>query len=50
MQGASQSRSKTARAITQIGRSFTKGAKIVSSNMVVTAKREARALLNEMTM
>jgi len=29
---------KTARAITQIGRSLTKGAKMVSSSMLVTSK------------
>ena len=38
MRGASKSLSKPARAITQMGRSLTKGAKIVSSNMVVTSR------------
>jgi hypothetical protein len=49
MRDASKSRSKTARAITQIGRSLTKGAKIVSSNMVVTSKQDPGDLSNEMT-
>jgi hypothetical protein len=46
---ASKSLSKTARAITQIGRSLTKGAKIVSSHMVVTSKRDTGESANERT-
>jgi hypothetical protein len=41
--------SKTARAITQIGRSLTKEAKIVSSHMVVTSKRDTGESANERT-
>jgi hypothetical protein len=36
--------------IQAFGRSLTKGAKIVSNNMGVTSKRDARALSSEMTM
>jgi len=41
--------SKIARAITQIGRSLTKGAKIVSNNMGVTSKRDTGDRTTEMT-